>query len=105
MVERSGVNLGQMKIPGLFKPGKRVKEHFGIQEEEIRTKGLKKNIPRQITIYLVRKYSDTGINNIGKYFGEIEYSAVSQTVGRLEKKRGRDSSLDKTIREIERILK
>lgn len=83
---------------------KKVKEYFRIQEEEIRSKGLKKNIPRQIAIYLVRRHSNAGISNIGKYFGGIGYSAVTQTVSRLQERRTKDPSLDKTVSEIERIL-
>ena len=42
--------------------------------------------------------------DIGKYFGGVGYSAVSQTVRRLEKRRVKIPSLDRKIRKIEKDL-
>jgi REP element-mobilizing transposase RayT len=72
--------------PEIGKIVRQVAGYFGIKEEAMHTSEKRKNLPRQISIYLVRKYTDTGISEIGRYFGGVGYSAVSQIVKRLEEK-------------------
>ena len=89
--------------PQIEKIVKKVIEYFGLNEEEIRKPGRKKNTPRAIAIYLVRKWAATPIDRIGEYFG-VGYSAVSQTVRQVKDRMRKDSSLVQAMGEIEKLL-
>ncbi len=61
-------------------------------------------LTRKIKIYLMRKYTQKGLKEIGEEFGGVSYSAISQVYRRIEKKRKRDNSLDLLIQGIEKSL-
>ena len=61
-------------------------------------------LSRKIKIYLMCKYTQNRLREIGKEFGGVSYSAVSQVCRRIEKKRKRDNRLDQLIQGIEKTL-
>lgn len=102
--DREVPSLKRLQIqPRIEKIVRKVIEYFGLEEEEIRKAGGKKNTPRAVAIYLIRKWTATPIDRIGEYFG-VGYSAVSQTVRQVKERMRKDSSLVQAIGEIEKIL-
>ncbi len=57
-------------------------------------------LARKAGIYLCRKFSERTLAEIGRFYGGMSVSAVSQTVQRLESQRQRDKHL---VRQLSRI--
>jgi REP element-mobilizing transposase RayT len=67
-----------------------------IKELEEVTRGQEKE-PRNVAIYLARKHSGLSLAEIGKEFGCIKYSTVSNVVRRIENKLAENNQLSKMI--------
>ena len=81
-------------------------EVFNVDSDGIPVKGKKRNLARNVAIYLSRNHSRRSGNELGNYFGNISGAAIavrSKTVaGRMQK----DQKLKNRIRKIEgRIIK
>ncbi|MBD5488498.1 MAG: chromosomal replication initiator protein DnaA [Lachnospiraceae bacterium] len=63
-----------------------VAEHFGVNPDDITSK--KRNsefvLPRQISMYLCRKLTDTSLSNIGKYLGKKDHTTVMHGIQKIE---------------------
>ena len=73
------------------------------------TKGeaLKKqrgNLYRQITLYLVKRYSSLSLKEIGKIF-DMDYTAVSQATRRFEDKIRKDNKIRIMVNSVLELLK
>ena len=60
---------------------------------------------RKAGIYLCRKFSERTLAEIGRFYGGIGISAVSQTVKRLDIQRQKDKHLDRELSRIEKKIK
>lgn len=67
-----------------------------IKELEEVTRGQEKE-PRNAAIYLLKKHSGVSLAAIGKEFGSIKYSTVSNVVRRIENKLAESNRLSNII--------
>ncbi len=80
-----------------------VVKRFDISEKEIKETGRRDNLERKICLYLLRRLTDMGNEEIGEYFG-IGYTAVSQAASRLKREMNENKELKKTLQDIEEEL-
>jgi hypothetical protein len=80
--------------------------HFKIKKKQLMiSKRGRENLPRDVAIYLVRRYSGGTLTDVGSYFGIENYSTVSSAVQRI-KARGTDGAfLHETLSTLEKGLK
>jgi len=80
-----------------------VARHFGLKLSELRATTRAKNIsePRQIAMYLIRKYTALGYREIGAYFGGKDHSTIVHACGKIE--RALDAGQDEIRSSVEAI--
>jgi chromosomal replication initiator protein len=61
--------------------------------------------PRQIAMYLCRKYTHTSFKQIGDAFGNKDHSTVIYAVNRIEKYRHRKKEIREDLNKLEDLLK
>ncbi|MBW1650534.1 MAG: chromosomal replication initiator protein DnaA [Deltaproteobacteria bacterium] len=86
--------IGQQKIITLDYIKKEVCKHYGIHPEDIASKSRKQTIvrPRQMAMYLARKYTDQPLAAIGKNFNRY-HATVLHSINAIEKGIRHDTSL------------
>ena len=64
-----------------------VADHFNLTPQEIYSKNRSNKIayPRQIAMYMCRKYLDMSLTDIGKLIGDKDHTTVMHAVNRIEK--------------------
>ena len=79
-------------------------ESFGSKPEQILAKGKKRNIARDVTIYLARELTGKGGKELGKIFGNVSgaaitmrHKAVSEQIRKNMRLKGRINRLTKQI--------
>lgn len=75
-----------------------------VSVQDIIRKRKKENLPRTLAIYLIRKHTSLNLQTIGKHFGNIGYTAVSQVISKLEKRLSSDDQLRGTLNRIENLI-
>lgn len=88
--------------PSLGEIVNKVANAFGVQEQEV-AGGL--NPARNVAVYLAHKYGGLSNREIGKFFGGIHSSSVSQAARRTGGKMRSDNELTKIVQELESVLK
>jgi len=86
---------------------KAICEHFSLKMGELKSKRRTKNIalPRQMAMYLCRKYTTTSFPVIGDKFGGRDHSTVIHASKMIEKRMKDDPFMQSTIETLERTLK
>jgi len=86
---------------------KTICEHFNIKITELKSKSRVKTLalPRQVAMYLCRKYTDTSFPVIGYKFGGRDHSTVIHASKSIERKIREDPSMQATVERLERDLK
>ncbi len=74
-----------------------------IKELEVSKQG-RENEPRNVAIYLSRKHSRLSLDEIGKEFGRIKYSTVSNVVRRVESQLDENKQLLKLVASVRQGL-
>ncbi len=69
----------------------KVSQAFNLTKGEV-LKKRRGNLYRQITLYLVKRYSSLSLKEIGKIF-DMDYTAVSQAARRFEDKIKKDNNI------------
>jgi len=83
-----------------------VKQSYGAEETLLdQTKRGQINEPRNLAIYLSRKISGLGLEDICKEFGLGSYSSVSSVVVRTEQLLSKNKQLRKKVAEIRQMLR
>lgn len=84
-----------------------VSSYYNIRVEEICGSKKPKSIayPRQIAMYLSRKILDISLPKIGDQFGGRDHTTVIHACSKIEKELEHDTSLQKTIFELEKRIK
>jgi hypothetical protein len=81
-------------------------DNYKITKEQLmRSRRGRENQPRDVAIYLVRRYSGETLAATGVHFGLENYSTVSSAVERIKARREEDSSLRMTLIQLENTLK
>lgn len=81
----------------------KVSQAFSLTKGEV-LKKQRGNIYRQITLYLVKRYSSLSLKEIGKTFN-MDYTAVSQATRRFEDKIGEDNKIRIMVNSVLELLK
>ncbi|MFO7607352.1 MAG: transposase [Desulfurivibrionaceae bacterium] len=80
-------------------------KHYKIAKKELfASRRGKENLPRDVAIYLVRRYCRETLPSVGRYFGIENYSTVSSIIERVKTKLDRDKKLRKSLEGIGRNL-
>jgi len=85
---------------------KTICDYYNIKLGDLKAKRRTKNIafPRQIAMYLCRKYTETSFPGIGDKFGGRDHSTVIHASKTIEKKIKEDPYMQTTIEKLERSL-
>jgi REP element-mobilizing transposase RayT len=81
---------------------KAMEKKYNISKEDI-TEKKKGNIFRKLSMYLIKKYTDLRLEQIGKIYN-MDYTAVSQSCSRFHREISGNKRLNKMIKEIEDVL-
>lgn len=86
---------------------KAICDHFNIKIGELKSKSRVKSValPRQLAMYLCRKYTDTSFPAIGYKFGGRDHSTVIHASKSIERKIREDPTMQATVERLERDLK
>jgi REP element-mobilizing transposase RayT len=76
-------------------------EIFDVDSDEILIKGKKRNLARDVAIYLSRKHSRRSGKELGQYFGDISGSAIALRCKAVAERLQKDKRLKNRIKEIE----
>jgi len=78
---------------------KEVANFFGMRVQDLKSARKQKNIavPRQITMYLARRYTGASYPEIGEKFGGKDHSTVIHAVKKIEKLLGKDLAMTKNV--------
>jgi chromosomal replication initiator protein len=85
---------------------KTICDYFTIRLGDLKAKRRTQNIalPRQVAMYLCRKYTETSFPAIGDKFGGRDHSTVIHASKTIERKIKEDPHMQKTIEKLERNL-
>lgn len=85
---------------------KTICDYYNIKVVDLKAKRRTKNIalPRQVAMYLCRKYTETSFPAIGDKFGGRDHSTVIHASKTIEKKIREDPYMQTTIEKLERHL-
>ena len=85
---------------------KEVANFYGMRVQDLKSERKQKNIavPRQVTMYLARRYTGASYPEIGEKFGGKDHSTVIHAVKKIEKLLGNDPSLTKTVDALSRKI-
>jgi chromosomal replication initiator protein len=81
-------------------------EHFGIPDDLIRAKTRKKEIveARQISMFLVKEFTNYSLKTIGLHFGGRDHSTVIHAINSINNKREKNESLNDTLKSLRRKI-
>lgn len=76
-----------------------IAEHFNITSADIYSVNKSRNIafPRQIAMYLCRKFTDYSLSDIGKIMGNRDHTTILHGIDKVEKSIKKDPALQNTI--------
>ncbi len=85
---------------------KEVANFFGIKIQDLKSERKQKNIavPRQIAMYLARRYTGASFPEIGEKFGGKDHSTVIHAVKKIETTIGDDSTLRNAVNSVSRKI-
>ena len=97
------LNRRDIRLPDISKI---VCETFGISEETLRSKSRVKQIaaPRQLAMWLARKYTRSALSEIGVYFGNRSHSSVIAAQKEIDKRIHKDKTMAEMVQRIEQAL-
>lgn len=82
---------------------KLVSEHFNIRIQDLKstTRAKPVVVPRQICMYLIKKFMDKSLVDIGKAFGNRDHTTVMNALERVRNLQATDTDIAKDIEELE----
>ena len=83
-----------------------VSEEFGVKLSDIKSRKRTKNVlvPRQVAMYLLRKFTALSFPEIGEFFGGMDHTSVIHSVKKIENMLKTDPSLRKKVENLERKI-
>ena len=83
-----------------------VAKHFGIKIPDLKSATRSRNVslPRQIAMYLIRKYTGVGFKDIGHYFGGKDHSTILHACNKIDKAIEFDPELRGNVESIQNLL-
>ncbi len=84
-----------------------VGQRYGLKPKEITSRTRKKAVvqARQITMYLIHKYTDVGYSQIGRQYFKCDHSTVIYACNKVKDCMGVDKNFRRDIEELESVLK
>lgn len=79
-------------------------EWFGAKPEQILTKGKKKNLARDVAIYLSRNLTSLSGNDLGQHFGNISGAAITMRHKAVAEQIKKDKKLGSRIKRLEKRI-
>ena len=61
-------------------------------------------LPRQIAMYLIRKYTGLGFKEIGLYFGGKDHTTILHACGKIEEGLETDAPIREAVEAIQNLL-
>lgn len=103
-LERTGDDPSPLALSEIER---RICEHYRLAPQDLtgRDRSLRVARPRQMAMYLAKKWSGSSYPVIGEYFGRKSHSSVISACRRIEKLRRSDRQLSLDLDEIEKNLK
>jgi chromosomal replication initiator protein len=103
-LERTGDDPSPLALSEIER---RICEHYRLDPRDLsgRDRSLRVARPRQLAMYLAKKWSGSSYPVIGEYFGRKSHSSVISACRRIEKLRRSDRQLSLDLEEIEKDLK
>ena len=100
------INKGISEKNNVNKIQKVVAEYFQISVEDLKSKKRNSNIsfPRQIAMYLCRKYTSESFPKIGIEFGGKDHSTVMHSCEKIEKEIKINKDLSNTVEKLEKEI-
>jgi len=85
---------------------KLVADHFKVKMTDLKSSTRAKPIvvPRQIAMYLIKKFLDRSLVDIGKSFGGKDHTTVMNALGRVQHLQATDQDIMKDIEELEQRI-
>jgi len=85
---------------------KLVCDHFQVKLSELKSKKRSRSvvIPRQIAMYLARKYTHHSLPDLGEAFGGKDHTSVLHSIRKVEKMLKEDEEMQRTVEKLERLL-
>ena len=83
-----------------------VAKHFHLKAADFKSISRMRNIarPRQIAMYLIRKYTGLGFKEIGHYFGGKDHTTIMHAYKQIEKGLENDPALREAVESIQNLL-
>lgn len=80
--------------------------HYEVTPNLVKGKSRKREIviPRQLSMYLTKKYINLPVSRIGKLIGSRDHSTVLHSISAIEQMINNDKSFAKEVKEIEKVL-
>lgn len=83
-----------------------VSKHFRLKPSDFKSNSKLRSIarPRQIAMFLIRKYTNLGFKEIGQYFGGRDHTTIMHACREIEKKIEQDPEMRDTVETIQNLL-
>lgn len=78
--------------------------HLKIQDLKSTTRIRTVALPRQIAMYLIRKYTGLGFKEIGLYFGGKDHTTILHACGKIETGMENDQNIREAVESIQNLL-
>ena len=75
-------------------------EEFGFNQEQVTTKGRKKNKAREVAIYIARDMTGITCKDLGQYFGGVSGALITMMHNRIDDESKRNKRLKSRIDNI-----
>ena len=79
---------------------KHVADKFSCDEQKVLFKGLKRNMPRDIAIYLARELTGESGVKLGQYFGNISGAGITLRYKHLSNSMSKNPKLKKQVNKL-----
>jgi chromosomal replication initiator protein len=83
-----------------------VAKHYQIKINELKSSVRSSSIvlPRQIAMFLVRKYTSLGLKEIGSYFGGKDHSTILHACQKIEKAIANNTEIKDAVEKVQNLL-
>jgi chromosomal replication initiator protein len=81
---------------------KRVGEHFGLRQQDLKMRSNSKAIafPRQVAMYVVKQLTSASLPEIGRQFGGKHHTTVLHSINKIDAQRRNDKDLNRTLNRL-----
>ena len=84
-----------------------VTEYFGVRVTDVQSKRRARSVtvPRQVCMYLARKFTRHSLEEIGGYFGGRDHTTVMHAVTSVKEKMEQEAGFDQVIHSLEEVVR